>query len=138
MFKYRQSLLPVDPDHQKKIVYDKYFEQFNNATELFTDEMRHRTLIILNQVSKKKKSSLYIIFFKFLTVTPYNLNSSRNSHFQISVLKIETYPSNRLMKVLTKIDRRKVYLRRAYDFIRKERVSCRNNVFNEMVFGRVY
>lgn len=50
MFKYRQSLLPVDPDMQKKNLYEKYFEKLAKATELFTDEIRSRTLIILNHV----------------------------------------------------------------------------------------
>lgn len=52
MFKYRQSLLPVDPDQQKKSFYDEYSVQFAKASELFTDEIRKRTLIILNHVSR--------------------------------------------------------------------------------------
>lgn len=52
MFKYRQSLLPVDPDQQKKSFYDEYSERFAKASELFTDEIRERTLIILNHVSR--------------------------------------------------------------------------------------
>lgn len=112
MFKYRQSLLPVDPDQQKKTLYEDYFAKFARATELFTDEIRKRTLIILNHVS----SSIHFNYHIF--IDPFA---------QISVIKIETYPSDRLVKVLLKIDRRKIYLRRAYDFIQKERVSLCNN-----------
>ncbi|KAJ6634955.1 hypothetical protein Bhyg_13537, partial [Pseudolycoriella hygida] len=48
LFKYRQSLLPIEPEQQKKNVYKKYFEKFHKASELFTDEVRKKTLITLN------------------------------------------------------------------------------------------
>ncbi|XP_055637886.1 dynein axonemal heavy chain 3 isoform X3 [Toxorhynchites rutilus septentrionalis] len=85
--KYLQALLPVHPDEQKLKILEKYEKRYAEAIAIFDDDMRQRTLNVLDE---------------------------------ISVEKIDHYPSHLIKKILPRIDNRIAYLKQAYKFILQE------------------
>ncbi|XP_053695545.1 dynein axonemal heavy chain 3 [Sabethes cyaneus] len=85
--KYLQALLPEHPDEQKRKILDKFEKSYAAAIEGFDDNMRQRTLNLLDE---------------------------------LSVEKIEHYPSHLIKKILPRIDDRIAYLNAAHKFILEE------------------
>ncbi|XP_058823709.1 dynein axonemal heavy chain 3 [Topomyia yanbarensis] len=52
--KYLQALLPVHPDEQKQTILDKYENRYAEACTSFDEDMRQRTLNLLDELSIEK------------------------------------------------------------------------------------
>lgn len=48
---YLQALLPVHPDDQKLKIVQQFYENYERASEKFTDEIRQRMLNLFNEIS---------------------------------------------------------------------------------------
>ncbi|XP_062562978.1 dynein axonemal heavy chain 3 isoform X3 [Armigeres subalbatus] len=97
--KYLQALLPVHPDEQKQKILQKYEMRYTEAINNFDENMRQRTLNVLDE---------------------------------LSVEKIEHYPSHLIKKILPRIDHRITYLKQAHKFILEEE-KLWPNIYPEVI-----
>lgn len=125
-------VLPVDPEVQRAKIISKYERDFYETSLKFTDKIKQRTLNLMKFVC--------LIFCKLWYSNVFRI-------IQLSVKQMETYPSEKIVKILPAIDpRRRKYLVDAYRFIRKEKVHeklwiwicmCNNNLkFVNRNFGQ--
>lgn len=50
-FKHMQALDPVDVDYQKKTSLVKYYNELERTEQLFTNQIRDRTIKLMSRVS---------------------------------------------------------------------------------------
>ncbi|XP_037908989.1 dynein heavy chain 3, axonemal [Hermetia illucens] len=53
-FKYLEGLLPVDPDHQKRIILQRYMDELAKAEELFTCAMKLKMIKLMKNINIRK------------------------------------------------------------------------------------